>query len=213
MQQISINPHTAPPFSFNQPSRQELVQVLLSDLRASTNQGTKSRLTPKGPSNISTIPFLISYHILEAAQALLAVKTLGKQPAGSQYISAPSNLSTLLALSTAFKDDPDASLEALRCVANALLLIEAARTTWVAKEVRGGGACVELLEVSHYAMAYPTTSSYVFPRNLPLLIRYSSLLAYSSSAPVPLGLPAHSFVLSSKINTTAAASSTSSGPN
>lgn len=41
----------------------------------------------------------------------------------------------------------EASSEALRCIANALLLVERARTTFIEKEVDGGDACVTLLEV------------------------------------------------------------------
>jgi hypothetical protein len=83
----------------------------------------------------------------DAANALLAVKTLGKMPVGSEVIATPANLSILLALSTAFKNDLDATTEALRCVANALLLIDSARDTWVDKQVGGGEACVGLLDV------------------------------------------------------------------
>lgn len=77
----------------------------------------------------------------------MAVKTLGKIPAGSEIVATPANLSTLLALSTSLKNDPEATIEALRCVANALLLIEKARVTWVGEQVGGGQACVDLLEV------------------------------------------------------------------
>ncbi|KZT66987.1 hypothetical protein DAEQUDRAFT_674073 [Daedalea quercina L-15889] len=81
-----------------------------------------------------------------AFPALLAVKTLGKDPAGSEVVATPTNLSTLLALSRSFKDDADASNEALRCIANALLLISYARDTFIRNDVRGGEAAVELLE-------------------------------------------------------------------
>lgn len=62
-------------------------------------------------------------------------------------MATPANLSTLLALSTAFKNDPDATNEALRCVANTLLLIDCARDTWVDKQVGGGEASISLLDV------------------------------------------------------------------
>jgi hypothetical protein len=79
---------------------------------------------------------------------MLAVKTLGRHPAGSEELSSAENLSLLLSLSSTFsKDAPAASSEALRCIANALLLIEEARTTWIKKEVGGGQASVDLLEV------------------------------------------------------------------
>lgn len=73
---------------------------------------------------------------------------LGKMPVGSQVIAEPTNLKTLLGFSRSFKNDPEAGNEALRCVANALLLIERARGTWTDKEVGGGDACVDLLNVS-----------------------------------------------------------------
>lgn len=83
----------------------------------------------------------------DAAQALLAVKTLGKDPSGSGTIGTAGNLSTLLALSNALKDSA-ASSEALRCIANALLLVEQTRTTFVDEDVGGGEFCVSHLEAS-----------------------------------------------------------------
>jgi len=81
----------------------------------------------------------------------LALKTLGKDPAGSSFLATSSNLSTLLGFSTTFKDDFDAACEALRCIANALLLIDAARSTFISKEVNGANVCVSMLDVSsHY---------------------------------------------------------------
>lgn len=68
-------------------------------------------------------------------------------PAGSEAIGTAANLSTLLALSTAFKNDQEATSEALRCVANALLLVDSTRDTWVDKQVGGGEACIGLLDV------------------------------------------------------------------
>ncbi|KAI0938907.1 hypothetical protein AcV5_000476 [Taiwanofungus camphoratus] len=113
-------------------NRKKLVQMILDDLtKCSSNNGRKGRLSSK-----------------DAFQALLAVKTLGKDPAGSEVIAAPTNLSSLLALSTSFKDSTDASNEALRCIANAMLLITSARDIFTGKEVGGGEAAVELLEKS-----------------------------------------------------------------
>lgn len=57
------------------------------------------------------------------------------------------NLNALLTIFNAFKDDADTSNEALKCAANALLLIDTARTTFVHKEVGGGDTVIELLEV------------------------------------------------------------------
>jgi Guanine nucleotide exchange factor synembryn len=83
----------------------------------------------------------------DTALALVALKTLGKQPSGSEVIALPTNLSILLSTLT---DDPDILSAALRCVANALLLVEEARTTWVAKDVDGGPFCIDLLQVFKY---------------------------------------------------------------
>jgi hypothetical protein len=122
----------APPFSVDSVSRQGLIQALLDDLKAcSVSNGNESRLA-----------------INDAAKALLAVKTLGKMPVGSEVIATSANLSTLLALSTSLKNDSEATREALRCIANALLLVERARVTWVDKQMGGGNACVDLLEKS-----------------------------------------------------------------
>ncbi|KAJ7717065.1 guanine nucleotide exchange factor [Mycena maculata] len=115
----------APPFTFDEAARSELIQVLLKDLKAAKRIPSK-----------------------DAALALLAVKTLGKNPTGSQVLGTASNLSTLLALVAAHKDDAEASGEALRCIANALLLIERARGVFVSKEVNGGEVCIALLQKS-----------------------------------------------------------------
>ncbi|KAJ3937158.1 MAG: guanine nucleotide exchange factor [Lentinula lateritia] len=114
------------PFTFNQSSRAELIRLLLKDLKF---LGPKSRLAAK-----------------DAAQALLAVKTLGRTPSGSEPLSEAGNLSTLLSLSASLKDEPEASTEALRCIANTLLLFDHARQTLISKEVGGGDVCVSMLD-------------------------------------------------------------------
>ncbi|KAJ7499505.1 guanine nucleotide exchange factor [Mycena latifolia] len=116
----------APPFSFDAASRSELIQLLLKDLKAS-----KGRISSK-----------------DAALALLAVKTLGKNPTGSEVLGTAPNLSILLGLVASLKDDPEATGEALRCIANALLLIERARSVFISKEVNGGETCLSLLHKS-----------------------------------------------------------------
>ncbi|GLB40576.1 putative guanine nucleotide exchange factor synembryn [Lyophyllum shimeji] len=110
-------------------TRTELLKCLLRDLKALSNGSVSSTLSSD-----------------DAAQALLALKMLGRSPAGSEYLASPANLSTLLALSSSFKDDPVASSEALRCVANALVLIEEARTPFLEKEVDGGTFAISTLE-------------------------------------------------------------------
>ena len=78
----------------------------------------------------------------------MALKTLGKDPAGSSFLATSSNLSTLLGFSKTFKDDPEAVCEALRCIANTLLLIDDARPTFISKDVDGGDTCISMLDVS-----------------------------------------------------------------
>lgn len=85
--------------------------------------------------------------LVDSAQALLAVKSMGKNPAGSEVVAIPSNLVALLTIFNHFKDDADASNETLRCIANALLLIEPARSIFVKKDIGGSEAVIELLEV------------------------------------------------------------------
>ncbi len=84
----------------------------------------------------------------DSAQALAALKSLGKNPVGSETIAKSANLHAVLSVAEHFKDDVDSSNEALRCIANALLLVESARKTFVRKEVGGGESMVEFLEVS-----------------------------------------------------------------
>ncbi|KAI0786524.1 guanine nucleotide exchange factor [Abortiporus biennis] len=124
----------AGPFTIDDASRKELIELIIADLASLAklpNSSGKSRLTAK-----------------DVSQALLAVKTMGKNIGGSEVIATPDNLSTLLALSTTFKDDLDASNEALRCIANAMLLVDSARAAFVRKSVNGGKAAVELLDKS-----------------------------------------------------------------
>lgn len=80
--------------------------------------------------------------------ALSAIKGLGRHPSGSTVIASDNNLSTLLAVSKSLRDNNlEASLEALRCIANALLLVESARTTLISGSVNGGEYAALLLEV------------------------------------------------------------------
>ncbi|KAI0751663.1 guanine nucleotide exchange factor [Daedaleopsis nitida] len=117
----------APPLTIDDAKRRELIQTIIDDL-AKPN-ANKNRLTAK-----------------DAAPALQAVKSLGKNPAGSECIATAANLSALLSLYQTHKDVPDASNEALRCIANAMLLIDHARATFVDKQVGGSDFAVELLE-------------------------------------------------------------------
>ena len=124
--------------------REELLKLLLLDL---STCGPKSRLSAKGRSSCIQ-PRLITHHSPDAAQALLALKTLGKDQSGSLYLSSVANLSSILSFSSTFRDDPDAVSEALRTIANTLLLIAEARTTFVGGGVAGGMLSAIMLEVS-----------------------------------------------------------------
>ncbi|KAJ3770516.1 guanine nucleotide exchange factor [Lentinula raphanica] len=124
------------PLTFDQSTRAALVRLLLRDLRTSSS---RSRLFHK-----------------DAALALLALKTLGRVPAGSEPLTEASSLRTLLELSSSlYKEDRNASSEALKCIANTLLLYDHARITFISKEVGGGEICAHLLEKA-------TTSEQIF---------------------------------------------------
>ncbi|KAK7025452.1 hypothetical protein VNI00_015980 [Paramarasmius palmivorus] len=118
------------PWTVDDTTRVKLIEVLLSDLKS---RGPDSRLTSQ-----------------DAAKALLAVKTLGKKPEGAEQLATPAGLSTLLTLSVDLKDDVEASSEALRCIANTMLLIDKSRKIFTVKEVNGGEICVKsLIECTH----------------------------------------------------------------
>ncbi len=92
---------------------------------------------------------LANHSFSDVHLAFSAIKALGRHPSGSAIIASDNNLSTLLTASKNFKDSNlEASLEALRCIANALLLIESARTTFISDSVNGGEYVILLLEVS-----------------------------------------------------------------
>jgi hypothetical protein len=118
----------------------------------------------------------------DAAQGLLAVKTLGKDPAGSKFLAEAPNLLTLLGFATTFKDDLGAFSEALRSIANALLLIEEARSTFISENVNGGDACILILEVFFHFLekTRPWGLTVSVPRNPPYRITYLSCPAYCS---------------------------------
>lgn len=118
--------------SIDNTNRTALVTAILSDIKSCEPGGANGRL-----------------QYTDVHLALSAVKALGRHPSGSTVIASDNNLSTLLAASKSFKDSNlEASLEALRCIANALLLIESARTTLINGSVNGGEYVVLLLEKS-----------------------------------------------------------------
>ena len=143
-----------PPLTIDDANRKELVQTIIDDLKSLTkgsSSSSKCRLNTKGaisePCRNKDVSHS-SIHSTDSAQALAALKSLGKNPAGSETIATSANLHAVLSISEYFKDDLDCSNEALRCIANALLLVESARKTFVKKEVGGGETMVEFLEVS-----------------------------------------------------------------
>ncbi|KAI0301951.1 guanine nucleotide exchange factor [Multifurca ochricompacta] len=113
-------------------SREALIIALLSDVGSCKPGSTSGRL-----------------HHTDAHLALSAIKSLGRQPSGSSVIASAQNLSTLLVVSKSLKDSNlEASLEGLRCIANALLLIESARASLISDSVNGGEYAILLLEKS-----------------------------------------------------------------
>jgi hypothetical protein len=60
-----------------------------------------------------------------------------------------------MTLATKLETTPDASNEALKCVANTLLLSEVARTRLLSEEVDGGNICVDILQVRAPSLSYP----------------------------------------------------------
>lgn len=83
----------------------------------------------------------------------------------------PQNLTILLNAAEKLRSsEGDAADESLRCVANALLLVDEARTTWV--EIHGADHCVTILEVRYHSSSrYCSVISTINHRNrrLPIL--------------------------------------------
>lgn len=105
---------------------------------------------------------------------------LGKEPCGSLVIATRANFSALLSIFSSLKDNAEASNEALRCIANALLLISDGRQTFVQKDVGGGDVIVELLEVRTSSRRVYIPRILMMRRNQHPLIEYSSHLGYYS---------------------------------
>ena len=68
----------------------------------------------------------------------------------ASVLGTSSNLRSLLSLST--KIDDSLPNDALRCIANTLLLNESARATFVGPEVNGGHVCIDLLQVRPFSL-------------------------------------------------------------
>ncbi|KAF9263754.1 hypothetical protein L218DRAFT_901416 [Marasmius fiardii PR-910] len=127
----------APGFTINESTRTKLLKLLLNDIK---NRGSDSRITDQ-----------------DANQAILAVKMLGRNPQGSNYLATETGLSDLLIIASSLleKDNLGAGCEALRCIANAMLLFEGGRSTFLTEEVNGGEICMQMLNKA-------TTSDEIF---------------------------------------------------
>ncbi|KAG8218233.1 guanine nucleotide exchange factor [Butyriboletus roseoflavus] len=109
--------------------RKTLTQLILDDLRAALVDNIMSRLSKD-----------------DAPRAFTTLKSLGSTPDVASILGTSSNLRCLLTLST--KIDDSLQNDALRCIANTVLLNESARVTFVSPEVDGGNVCVDLLQRS-----------------------------------------------------------------
>ncbi|KAG1753313.1 guanine nucleotide exchange factor [Suillus lakei] len=113
------------------PSCKALIQLILDDLQAVIIDDSPSRLIRD-----------------DVLFALSAVKGLGKIPHGAQVLASVPNLKRLMTFAIKLEPAPDASNEALKCVANTLLLSEPARTRLLSQDIDGGNICVDLLQKS-----------------------------------------------------------------
>ncbi|KZO93777.1 hypothetical protein CALVIDRAFT_539689 [Calocera viscosa TUFC12733] len=84
----------------------------------------------------------------ETMQALLAAKVLARVPEGAQVFSQTKNLRAFLKVIKSISLPADAQAEAMRCVANALLLVPSAREEWIA--IGGADACIDIIERDSY---------------------------------------------------------------
>ncbi|KIK95447.1 hypothetical protein PAXRUDRAFT_827008 [Paxillus rubicundulus Ve08.2h10] len=110
-------------------TRKALTQLILDDLRATLLDNTISRFAKD-----------------DAPLALSTVKSLGSTPEVAGVLGTESNLRCLLNLSTTIESSQ--RNDALRCIANTVLLNESARITFVGQDVGGGNVCVDLLQQS-----------------------------------------------------------------
>ncbi|KAG8740642.1 hypothetical protein FRC10_004100 [Ceratobasidium sp. 414] len=113
----------APIGALNDEDRAALVQLLVDDIVAA-RAGQSSRLSSK-----------------DVPQALAAVKSIGRVEAGSRVIATEQNLRHFLAFASDLSS-PDASKQAMRCIANAILLIPSGRETLV--DIEGDEFCTRL---------------------------------------------------------------------
>jgi hypothetical protein len=136
-----------PPFSIDDRMRKSLIRALLEDLAKLNNGKEAGRLSSAGLSPMFCFIAQIPNLITDVALSLSALKTLGKHPVGARALASSETLSLLFALADQYKDNADALCEALRCIANTMLLVEEARRIVISDEVKGGESSVLLLEV------------------------------------------------------------------
>ncbi|EIW82043.1 hypothetical protein CONPUDRAFT_136611 [Coniophora puteana RWD-64-598 SS2] len=117
------------PLTVDPSARPELVQTILDDLKAALIDNKDGRLLSE-----------------DAPLALATLKALGRMPTEAAVLAKSSNLALLLKFYNKLDNKQEGGNEALRCVANTLLLVEAARMTWISEDVEGGETCVELLQ-------------------------------------------------------------------
>ncbi|KZT53372.1 hypothetical protein CALCODRAFT_501188 [Calocera cornea HHB12733] len=84
----------------------------------------------------------------ETGQALLAAKVLARVPEGAQVFGQTKNLRAFLKVIKSVSLPADAQTEAMRCVANALLLVPSAREEWIS--IGGADACIDILDRDSY---------------------------------------------------------------
>jgi hypothetical protein len=134
--------------SIDNTNRAALATSILLDIKSCEAGGASGRLQHTGTLSHSCFLIVNKSLFSDVHLALSAIKALGRHPSGSAVVASDNNLSVLLAASKSFKDSNlEASLDALRCIANALLLIESARATLLNGSVNGGEYAVLLLEV------------------------------------------------------------------
>ncbi|KAG8906449.1 hypothetical protein FRB99_006865 [Tulasnella sp. 403] len=109
------------PLTIDASQRTELVKAILNDLSAHDGGRITTEVT---------------------LSALVALKTLGRDQAASSIIAKPDNLQLLKRY--AGSDDAEVSKEALRCIANALLLVESGRNAWLT--IGGGELCLDTMQ-------------------------------------------------------------------
>ncbi|KAG8771500.1 hypothetical protein FRC12_003577 [Ceratobasidium sp. 428] len=113
----------APLGALGNEDRAALIQLLVDDIVAA-RAGQPSRLSSK-----------------DVAQALGAIKSIGRVEAGSRVIATEQNLRHFLAFASDLSN-ADASKQAMRCIANAILLVPSGRDTLV--DIEGDEFCTRL---------------------------------------------------------------------